>query len=181
MTYNETVTLKDGRNCIIRNGTEADGKELLEVFVLTHEETDFLTTYPDENTLTPEDEAEFLKKQTESKRDIELVAEIDGRIAGCAGIDCLGDKAKLRHRASFGISLAREYWGLGIGLALTKACIACAKEAGYEQLELEVVADNSTAFSLYQKVGFVEYGRNPKGFKSRLTGDQALIYMRLEL
>ena len=29
--------------------------------------------------------------------------------------------------------------------------------------------------------GFVEYGRNPKGFRSRLTGWQELVLMRLEL
>ena len=37
----------------------------------------------------------------------------------------------------------REYWGIGIGSALTEACIKCAKEAGYIQLELNVVADNT--------------------------------------
>ena len=30
-------------------------------------------------------------------------------------------------------------------------------------------------------VGFVEYGRNPKGFRSRLTGWQEVVLMRLEL
>jgi hypothetical protein len=30
-------------------------------------------------------------------------------------------------------------------------------------------------------VGFVEYGRNPKGFRSRTTGWQELVLMRLEL
>ena len=64
---------------------------------------------------------------------------------------------------------------------MTVACIECAKEAGYAQLELEVVAENRSALALYKSVGFVEYGRNPKGFRSRLTGWQELILMRLEL
>ena len=33
----------------------------------------------------------------------------------------------------------------GIGAALTDACIDCAKEAGFRQLELEVVGENETA------------------------------------
>lgn len=33
----------------------------------------------------------------------------------------------------------------------------------------------------YDSFGFVEYGRNPKGFRSRHTGWQELILMRLEL
>ena len=37
------------------------------------------------------------------------------------------------------------------------------------------------AFSMYEKAGFIEYGRNPKGFNSRKTGFQEVIHMRLEL
>ena len=75
----------------------------------------------------------------------------------------------------------KSYWGLGIGRALTEACIECAGAVGYVQLELEVVAENKSALALYRSVGFQEYGRNPKGFRSRLTGWQELVLMRLEL
>ena len=34
---------------------------------------------------------------------------------------------------------------------------------------------------MYKKAGFIEYGRNPKGFNSRIAGFQEIIYMRLEL
>ena len=44
-----------------------------------------------------------------------------------------------------------------------------------------MVADNARAIALYKKLGFVEYGRNPRGFRKR-TGDyQELVYMRVEL
>lgn len=62
------------------------------------------------------------------------------------------------------------------------ACIESARAAGYTQLELSAVAENGRALALYEKAGFVEYGRNPRGFRSRLTGQyQELVYMRLEL
>jgi L-amino acid N-acyltransferase YncA len=35
--------------------------------------------------------------------------------------------------------------------------------------------------ALYRSVGFEEYGRNPKGFRSRVSGWQELVLMRLEL
>lgn len=180
MKYNKTIRLKDGRNCILRNGTQQDGKTLLDIFVLTHEQTDYLLTYPEEHSMTAEQEAQFLKDRTDSVDEIELLAEIDGRVAGSAGIGCVGRKEKIRHRAEFGISVDRACWGLGIGRALTEACIECAKEAGYAQLELEVVADNTKAIELYKSVGFAEYGRNPRGFRSRLSGWQELVMMRLE-
>ena len=45
-------------------------------------------------------------------------------------------------------------------------------------MELEVVAENRSAIALYESVGFEEYGRNPKGFRSRFTGWQEVVLMR---
>ena len=180
MEYSNTVTLKDGRACILRNGTASDGQALLDVFNLTHEQTDFLLTYPEEHCYTAQQEADFLQKKTDSADEIELLAELDGKVVGSAGIGCVGRKEKIRHRAEFGISVDKAYWGLGIGRALTEACIECAKKAGYIQLELEVVAENRSAIALYESVGFEEYGRNPKGFRSRYTGWQEVVLMRLD-
>ena len=111
---------------------------------LTHEQTDFLLTYPEEHRYTAQQEADFLQEKAQSADEIELLAELDGVIAGCAGIGCVGRKEKIRHRAEFGISVDKAYWGLGIGRALTEACIECAGAAGYVQLELEAVAENKS-------------------------------------
>ena len=175
------MLLKDGRACVLRNGMEEDGSALLDVFNATHEQTDFLLTYPDEGSFSVEDEAEFLREATASSSAIEILAEVDGVVAGTAGIEAVGTKEKIKHRADFGISVDRAYWGLGIGRALTRACITCARQAGYAQLELEVVAANTRAIALYQSEGFVEFGRNPRGFRSRISGWQEVMLMRLEL
>ena len=182
MEYRETITLKDGRTCLLRNGTEGDGKALNDIFFLTHAQTDYLLTYADECTMTEEDSAIYLKERTESPHDIEILAFVDGIVVGSAGIEAVdAAKEKVRHRAEFGISIDRAYWGLGIGRALTQACIACARRAGYLQLELDVVADNAAAIALYQSEGFVEFGRNRRGFRTREGGWQELVLMRLEL
>ena len=181
MEYRETIPLKDGRSCILRNGTAADGQAMLDIYVLTHAQTDYLLSYPDEVTMTALQEAQFLREKTDSENEIELLAEVEGRIVGAAGIAALGKKEKIRHRADFGIGIDQAYWGLGIGRALTRACIELARQAGYSQLELEAVADNAHALALYESEGFREYGRNPRGFRSRYTGWQELVYMRLEL
>ena len=65
---------------------------------------------------------------------------MDGVIAASAGIGMLKDRAKTRHRAVFGITVLKEYWRLGIGSALTEACIECAKKAGYWQIEDKALA-----------------------------------------
>ncbi|MBE6742049.1 MAG: GNAT family N-acetyltransferase [Ruminococcaceae bacterium] len=181
MEYYKTVKLKDERECILRNGVYSDGEIVLELFKKTHSQTDFLLSYPDEVKFTVEEESDYLQKKTESEGEIEILAELDGVITGSAGIERVGIHEKLAHRCDFGVSVDKEYWGFGIGKALLEACIECAKKAGYAQMELEVVADNERAVQMYKKAGFVEYGRNPRDFKSRLTGYQEVIYMRLEL
>ena len=128
-----------------------------------------------------EQESGFLARKAESPNEIEVIALMEGKIVGTAGIDAVGAFYKLRHRAEFGVNILKEYWGLGVGRALMEACIQCAREAGYAQLELSVVTENTRAIALYQKAGFVEFGRNPKGFRSRTAGFQEIVFMRLEL
>ena len=181
MKYNKTILLKNKIPCCLRNGIESDGKAVFDHFNLTHGETDYLLSYPDENSLDAVQEGQFLKEKTESKNEIEIIAVIDGVVAGTAGIEAIGSTYKLKHRAEFGISVAKAFWGLGIGRALMEACIECARKAEYMQLELNVVLDNSRAISMYESAGFVEFGRNPKEFLSRISGFQEVVYMRLEL
>ena len=117
-----------------------------------------------------EQESRFLARKAESPNEIEVIALMEGKIVGTAGIDAVG-----------AVNILKEYWGLGVGRALMEACIQCAREAGYAQLELSVVTENTRAIALYQKAGFVEFGRNPKGFRSRTAGFQEIVFMGLEL
>ena len=181
MKYEQKIRLNNGKEALIRNADEADGNAVFEIFNRTHEETDYLLSYPDENSFDSEQEAQFLKEKAMSPNETELIAIIDGKIVATAGIEAVGNKYKVKHRADFGISVLKEYWGLGLGKALTEACIQCARDAGYDQVELNVVAENDRAISLYRSCGFVEYGRNPRGFNSKITGYQELVYMLLEL
>lgn len=173
MKYSKTIILKNGVECCLRNGIESDGQAVWDCFNLTHGQTDYLLSYPDENSFDVMQEGQFLKKKSESSNEIEIVAVVGNVVVGTAGIEAIGSKYKVRHRAEFGISVAKDFWRLGIGQAL--------RAAGYIQLELSVVAENERALSMYEKAGFVKYGINPKGFNSRVTGFQEVIYMRLEL
>ena len=181
MKFQREITLKDGRKCLLRSADGNDAEALLDIFIRSHGETDYLLSYPDETAFTVDDERNYLKAKYESPDEIEIMAFVDGMAVGSAGIGHVGVKEKVRHRAEFGISVLKDYWGLGIGKAMTKACIQCAKDAGYLQVELEAVADNGHALNLYESLGFEEFGRNPKGFRSRISGWQAVVLMRLEL
>lgn len=181
MRYQQTVRLKNGAPCLIRSGCAADAQAVYDNFNLTHAQTDFLLSYPDENSFTVEQEGQFLTQREADPRQVMLCAFLRDRLVGTAGIEAVGAKDKVKHRAEFGIGVEKDFWGQGIGRALTAACIQCAKQAGYHQLELDVVRENTAAMALYQSFGFVEYGSNPKGFRSRHTSWQELVLMRLEL
>ncbi len=72
MIYNKKITLKNGDICTLRNGTEHDGEQVLEVFNLTHAETDFMLTYPDENSFIAAQESDFLKEKPRVKTKLKL-------------------------------------------------------------------------------------------------------------
>ena len=181
MKYTDKIKMKNGQECTIRNATYEDGQQVSELYAKVHGETDYLLAYSDEHAFDVEGESEFLKGREESGKDIMLLAVVDGKIVANAGISGIGNKDKVKHRAEFGISVLKEYWGLGIGRNLMNVCVECAKKAGYKQLELEVVADNAKACKMYKSAGFVEFGRNPNGFLSRYSGYQEVVSMRLEL
>ena len=181
MKYAENILLKDGTSCLLRSAVAGDAKALMENMKLTHSQTDYLTTYSDELDLSEREEYEFLEDKNQSENELMIIAIIEGKITASAVIRTVGYRYKLKNRATFGITVEKSYWGLGIGKALTLACINCAKTANYKQIELDVVSKNKTAIALYKQMGFVEYGRNPLGFNSRTKGYQELIYMRLEI
>lgn len=178
--YSELKT-RDGRELILRNAVGTDAADFLDYFIQAHSETEYLTTYPDETKRNVANTTEDLEATRASERNIEICAFVDGRLVGSAGIELERDRDKTRHRASFGISILRDYWGLGIGSLLTESCIEVARRAGYLQIELDVVAENEAAVALYKKYGFTEFGRNPRAFRTRQGRWQEVILMRLEL
>ena len=156
MQYRKEIRLRDGHQCLLRSASASDAEEILVNFNKTHGETEYLLSYPGEKNFTIGEEADFLQNKECSPSEAEICAIVDGRIVGTAGVDAIGLREKIRHRASCGISIEKDYWGLGIGRALMTACIECAKQAGYSQLELEAVSDNERAIGLYRSLGFLE-------------------------
>lgn len=181
MQYFSESRLRDGRTLVIRGATVADAEAGRAVYARAHEETDYLLKSPEEAWIPLEDQQSRYAVSESGERDGELLAFVDGELAGMAGLFGIGSPGKISHRAEYGISILESYWRLGIGRALTEAIIECARTAGYTQLELEVVADNTRAIALYESLGFTEYGRNPRGFRTKDGSYQELVLMRNEL
>ena len=159
------ITDKNGREVVIRNAEEKDAEALIQYLKITTAETPFLIREPDEVNLTLEQEKAFLKAQNESPGNLMLIAVVDGRHAGNCSLMSLGNYRRYRHRCSIAIALYQEYCGLGIGTAMLEILLDIAGKTGYEQAELEVIADNKAAIALYEKLGFRTYGTFPRNMK----------------
>ncbi len=152
------ITLKNQKECILKSPDEKDALELLQHLKTTSDETNHMLRYSEEITMTEEEEKKFLQEQSTSENKIMIAAYIDGKLVGNAGIGPVHPFIRTRHRASFGISIQREYWQWGIGSAILKEIIESAKLIGYEQIELSVVAENERGITLYEKFGFQKCG-----------------------
>lgn len=161
----KNIILKDGSSCIIRSPGPEDARAMLEYMRETSRETYFLLRYPEELTLTEEQEKRWLQDVLESRNEVMINAVIDGEMAGNASVYCVRESIKMHHRAGFAIAIREKFWNRGLGSILTEEALRIAKTLGYEQIELGVFDDNPRAEALYKKYGFEEWGRMKNAFK----------------
>lgn len=179
MRYKEKqIVLKNGVECILRSTVPEDAEATLFHLRQTSGETDFISRYPEEITLTIEEEEAFLEKVRTDSKSLMICAVVDGKIVANAPFNCVLDTSKYRHRADLGIAVQQEYWNQGIGSAMITELIKEAQKAGYEQLELEVDCGNEQAVKLYRKLGFRTYGTRERTFKLK-DGNYSSFYLML--
>lgn len=159
------VKLQDGRTVILRSADRSDAKNLIQYLKDTTAETPYLIREPDEVNITMENELNFISMKAEDPREIMLIAVCDGEHVGNCSIAGIGSYRRYSHRCDLAIALYQKYCGLGLGEMMMTEALKVAKQAGYEQAELEVVADNTRAVHLYEKMGFQKYGTFPDNMK----------------
>ena len=161
----ETLTLKDGRTLTMRTPDEKDAQTLIDYMVKTAADSHYLVRYPEEIGIPLEREKEIIKENAEADDAVWFtVFEGDKAVGNCT-IGRFRNHIKVKHRCVLAIALDKDYWGCGLGETLMGKAIAKAKEMGFEQLELGVLADNERAKALYRKMGFEEWGTLPKAYK----------------
>ena len=159
------VPLRDGGTATLRGPRVEDAEELIGYLKTVMGETPFLTQYPDEVRFTLEQEQDFLRGRIEDPRGAMILAFVNGEHAGNSSFMSLGGNRRSAHRCSLGIALYRRYCGMGLGRAMMEYTLELAKGCGYEQAELEVMADNARAIALYESLGFEAYGRHARVMK----------------
>jgi len=88
---------------------------------------------------------------------LNIVAVLDGKVIGQAGLDRYSRRRS--HVAGLGIGVHDAHQGKGVGTALMREIIDVADNwLGLRRLELTVFADNTAAIRLYEKFGFEPEG-----------------------
>lgn len=154
----EVEYFKDEITVIIRNPGTKDAEQLIEHVKRINHETTFLIREEDEFNFTIKQQENFIQARVESKMNLFIIAETDGRVIG----SCILSGSALRrekHKVDLAISIQKQYWGLGIGKRLIDISMCWAKENNIEKIILKVDTSNHRAVALYGKLGFEVEGR----------------------
>lgn len=159
---------RSGKEIIFRYISLDDYKAMADYINTISDEKTFIT-YQGEK-MTHESEEKFAEnelKRIENHEAIMLLALCDDKIIGVSGIDL---KPRVEnHVGIFGITIAKEFRGDGIGKMFMQLAIeeAIKQMPTLKIIILGVFSNNPIAQSLYKKMGFVEYGNLPNGMKHR--------------
>ncbi|PLS17401.1 GNAT family N-acetyltransferase [Bacillus sp. M6-12] len=143
----------NGINYSIRSAIIKDAKELSDLRLQIDGETENLDREKGEAFIDKAGFEQIIKTDTESPRNLFLVAVVHERVVGFSR--CEGNHLKrFSHKVEFGIGVLKEFWGYGIGKNLLNECITWADSNGIKKIALHVLETNDKAAKLYQKLGF---------------------------
>jgi RimJ/RimL family protein N-acetyltransferase len=158
-----THHLPDGRMLMIREAVPDDARALLDYIAAVGGESDFLTFGAGEFELTEEQEKEVLKRFNDADNELYIIGLIDDDIVSALSFSA-GRRARVRHAGEFGMTVRKEYWGLGIGALMLDTLIDWGPTTGIiSKINLKVRTDNERAVRLYKRKGFVIEGTISRG------------------
>lgn len=142
---------------IIREAVPDDAEKMISYLNQVGGESDNLIHGANEFTVPVEGVRRKLAMSKDSENSIILIALDNEQIIARAELDGYYP-ARIRHRATFSISVRKDYWNKGIGTELIKRLFEQAKEMKIKIIELEVISDNERGIHLYHKMGFEDIG-----------------------
>ncbi|MEH7358905.1 GNAT family N-acetyltransferase [Priestia aryabhattai] len=153
MVINQQIYHVKGLQYIIRSAHISDANELSHLRVQLDGETENLDRESGEGYMDESDFEKLIQRDTESKRNLFLVAVVHNEIVGFSR--CEGNELKrLAHKVEFGVCVAQEYWGYGIGKGFLQQSILWAESASMKKMTLNVLETNKKSIDLYEKFGF---------------------------
>ena len=146
-------------NLIIRQAEEKDIKPMAEMDILCFS--------------APWSEVSFEQEIKENPLAFYVVAEIDGRMVGYAGLWGILDEGHITN-----VAVHPDFRRKGIGEALVSVLLEHTSGNGIQSHTLEVRASNEAAIALYSKYGFQPGGLRKNYYED--NGEDAVIMWRKE-
>ncbi len=165
MKYNKWFKTKDDKLVLVRNAVVEDAVAVTELSNNNYLNSPFLSKGLEDPGDNVEGISSYIEDLLPEKREAFLVALINDRVVGFAHLDGCGSRRKMLHRCEIALGVDIGFRNQGVGLCLMKALLTLAKEAAYEQVELNVIEDNVLGVSLYKTCGFEATGKLPHAFK----------------
>jgi len=173
--------LKDTSELVIRSLEKSDAPSVVSYMASIFTESPFLTRYSDEWKTTIEDEAKILETAETAENRLTLGGFHEQDLVALCDFAPLGSVYKIAHRCQMGISVRKIQQGKGIASVMMESLLSSARQAGFYQMELEVVSSNNTAIKLYEKFGFQQIGTIPHGFQYKEGFHEDLLLMMKRL
>lgn len=175
----DTFKLKDGREVSIVEPA-MDGVQAITDFVnkLSREDT-FLTFSGEKYTLEMETNwLENALNEIKFDKNYILWAVYDGKIIGDVSIKKGGSRNP--HVGTIGLMIDADFRRQGLGRYLLISILKIAKQKKYQIAKLLVFDDNVAGKRLYEKMGFIECGRIPRGlYRQKKYSDDVTMYKNL--
>lgn len=174
------IRLNSGEEVEVRIPRMDDVGDMLAFINELSKEDIFLNANP-ENLFDENQERQYVAEclyRIKHGMQVHLLAIYESKLIG--SITITKQAMRQTHVGIFGITIARQWRGKGLGESLTKMALNLAKELGMTTVILDAFAKNTPAINLYKKLGFVEYGMLPRGFmyKGELE-DKILMFREL--
>lgn len=153
--------MNNTENIIIRKYEQKDLSDLIRIWNQVVEDG---VAFPQEENLTDESGTKFFAQQTYT-----AVAEdkASGKIYGLYILHP-NNVGRCGHICNASYAVGRDARGLHIGEKLVKDCLVQGKAHGFGVLKFNaVVASNIHARHLYERLGFVQLGTIPGGFRMK--------------
>lgn len=180
----ERVTLRDGREVLLRSGVSEDAAAVLAYMNRCLPDfSPYVATAPDEFTVTEAFEQEWLASQCNTPGACVVLAVAGEQVVGLLNCSVNANRRRLAHIGQLGMSSDEDYWGSGMGSAMMSRMIDWAEaNPALGMLQLQVYADNERALRLYKGHGFVEAGTIPRRtrFADGTTRDDVIMYRRVD-
>ncbi len=158
-----TVTLKNGKDLVIRSPKIDDVQPILDYINQVSTESENLSFGEGEAPFTKEGEIKYITSLQTDPHKIMALGEIMGELIAVSDISG-PTLPRLKHFGELGLSVMKKYWNIGVGKALLEYLIDWAKTDGdLKKINLQVKESNDSGIYLYKKLGFVEEGKLSRG------------------